>query len=114
MMRSDAEALLKKLGQKDFRYQEFADRFGDTELWPLFEALLQDERLVGRPVSRIDAKRVTRERAALATVHPLPKKPEASSEEDRVTPALDVAAGETHPIGDGELDAFLGRMTPGR
>ena len=44
-MRVDAKALLDRLGKSDFTYREFADRFSELELWPLFEALLRDERL---------------------------------------------------------------------
>ncbi|GGZ00645.1 hypothetical protein ACFSTD_03920 [Novosphingobium colocasiae] len=44
-MRVDAKALLDRLGKSDFTYREFADRFSELELWPLFEALLRDTRL---------------------------------------------------------------------
>lgn len=43
-MRADARSLLDRLGRSDFAYKEFADRFSDLELWPLFEALLKDPR----------------------------------------------------------------------
>ena len=44
-MRADARSLLDRLGRSDFAYKEFADRFSDLELWPLFEALLKDPRI---------------------------------------------------------------------
>lgn len=44
-MRADARSLLDRLGRSDFAYKEFADRFSDLELWPLFEALLKDPRV---------------------------------------------------------------------
>ncbi|VWX53631.1 hypothetical protein [Novosphingobium sp. 9U] len=44
-MRADARNLLDRLGRGDFAYREFADRFSDLELWPLFEALLKDPRV---------------------------------------------------------------------
>lgn len=44
-MRADARILLERLGKQDFAYKEFADRFADLELWPIFEALLKDQRL---------------------------------------------------------------------
>lgn len=44
-MRADARSLLDRLGRSDFAYREFADRFSDLELWPLFEALLKDPRV---------------------------------------------------------------------
>ena len=44
-MRSDARNLLQRLGRQEFAYKEFTDRFRDLELWPSFEALLDDRRL---------------------------------------------------------------------
>ncbi len=55
-MRADTTSLLQRLGQKDFRYREFHDAFADMELWPIFEALLADERVVGRPMSALAEK----------------------------------------------------------
>lgn len=46
-MRSDAANLLSRLGQSKFKYREFGDSFADMELWPLFEALIRDERISG-------------------------------------------------------------------
>lgn len=57
-MRSDAANLLARLGRKDFRYREFTDNFADMELWPIFEALLTDDRVVGKPVSALAARSV--------------------------------------------------------
>ncbi|KQN36937.1 hypothetical protein ASG37_04515 [Sphingomonas sp. Leaf407] len=48
-MRRDVTALLEKLGRRDFRYEAFADPISDLEPWPLFAALLEDPRVVGRP-----------------------------------------------------------------
>ncbi len=48
-MRRDVTALLEKLGRRDFRYEAFADPISDLEPWPLFAALLDDPRVVGRP-----------------------------------------------------------------
>ncbi|HZF45752.1 MAG TPA: hypothetical protein VEZ26_05420 [Sphingomonadaceae bacterium] len=53
-MRADARVLLERLGKQDFAYKEFADRFADLELWPIFEALLKDQRLFTQ--SRPDAR----------------------------------------------------------
>lgn len=55
-MRSDAANLLARLGRKDFRYREFTDNFADMELWPIFEALLTDERIVGKPLSALASR----------------------------------------------------------
>jgi hypothetical protein len=56
-MRSDAANLLNRLGQNNFRYQEFRDNFADMELWPLFEALIRDPRISGEAGHRDDPAR---------------------------------------------------------
>lgn len=48
-MRPDVNALLARLGQAGFPYRQFADPIADVEPWPLFAAMLEDERVVGRP-----------------------------------------------------------------
>ncbi|GGD56324.1 hypothetical protein [Croceicoccus mobilis] len=45
-MRQDAKALLEKLSRQDFQYRQFEDQYADMELWPIFEALLKDPRIV--------------------------------------------------------------------
>lgn len=45
-MRTDVANLLERLGKREFHYQEFADRFADVELWPLFETLIRDPRIL--------------------------------------------------------------------
>ena len=47
-MRTDVTSLLDKLERPDFRYRQFADAIADLEPWPLFEALLADERVTGK------------------------------------------------------------------
>lgn len=46
-MRRDARKLLEKLNRKDFAYKVFEDSFSETELWPIFEAVLGDHGVVG-------------------------------------------------------------------
>ncbi len=55
-MRSDAASLLVRLKQTGLRYREFTDPLADTELWPIFEALLTDERMVGKPRAPIPTR----------------------------------------------------------
>jgi len=55
-MRSDASALLEKLDRKGFDYREFPDRFADLELWPIFEALLTDPRILERSPSQMELR----------------------------------------------------------
>ncbi len=57
-MRQDAKNLLARLNRRDFKYQEFADPFADMELWPIFEALLIDERVVGERAPTLAAAEV--------------------------------------------------------
>jgi len=38
--------LLEKLSRQDFQYRQFEDQYADMELWPIFEALLKDPRIV--------------------------------------------------------------------
>jgi hypothetical protein len=45
-MRTDVANLLERLGKRDFHYQDFAERFTDMELWPLFETLIRDPRIL--------------------------------------------------------------------
>jgi hypothetical protein len=46
-MRRDARKLLEKLNRTDFAYREFEDSFSETELWPIFAAVLGDHSVVG-------------------------------------------------------------------
>ena len=55
-MRSDAASLLARLGRTEFRYREFSDAFADMELWPIFEAVLTDENVVGKPLQGLALK----------------------------------------------------------
>jgi hypothetical protein len=53
-MRADVTSLLDKLERPDFRYRQFSDAIADLEPWPLFEALLVDERVTGKRRRAID------------------------------------------------------------
>lgn len=103
-MRSDAANLLARLGRKDFRYREFTDNFADMELWPIFEALLTDERIVGKPVSALAARSVE-------DIIPAAKAPEARATEQRL---FDRYAKEEPTSGrenSTELNSFLKRLS---
>jgi hypothetical protein len=56
-MRSDARNLLERLGKQEFAYKEFTDRFRDLELWPAFEALLEDRRLFADAAEHVEHDR---------------------------------------------------------
>ncbi len=74
-MRADIANLLDRLGRRDFQYREFHDAFADMELWPIFEALLKDERVVGKPLSRL-AEREAAGRAASTRAAPAGRREE--------------------------------------
>ena len=46
-MRPDVKSLLDRLDRQQFRYQDFSEVADEIELWPLFQALLRDPRIVG-------------------------------------------------------------------
>jgi hypothetical protein len=46
-MRQDARALLERLERQDFDYRDFTAAAEEIELWPLFQVLLRDRRIVG-------------------------------------------------------------------
>ena len=56
-IRNDVGTLLDRLGRQDLRYREFSDPLGDMEMWPIFEALLQDRRIVGEAPTPLDQRR---------------------------------------------------------
>lgn len=46
-MRQDAKTLLDRLDRHHLEYQDFTAAAEEIELWPLFQALLRDPRIVG-------------------------------------------------------------------
>lgn len=52
-MRQDNGSLLSRIDQGSFNYLEFEDTTADGDAWPIFEALLRDERVVGSREARI-------------------------------------------------------------
>lgn len=47
-MRQDVKALLNRVGDETFNYYDFETKSLEVDIWPIFEALLVDERVVGR------------------------------------------------------------------
>jgi hypothetical protein len=108
-MRSDAESLLARLGRRDFRYREFADSFADMELWPIFEALLTDPRVVGRPLSKLEAREAE---AVLAVRRAEPEQPAMRSPSATVTSMFDAYQDAPPPAAErGNLRDFLGHLS---
>lgn len=71
-MRKDVANLLAKLGKRDFHYQEFADRFSDVELWPLFETLIHDPRILNAPPAEDHGEVAITANAATTAAPPAP------------------------------------------
>lgn len=46
-MRQDVKTLLERLGDETFSYYDFDTSPRDIDIWPIFEALLRDERIIG-------------------------------------------------------------------
>ena len=86
-MRADARNLLERLGKQDFAYKEFTDRFSDLELWPVFEALLNDKRLfsgandLALPAELVDQRR-KQQREERACVDPDSHRHEGDRDDD--------------------------------
>lgn len=74
-MRADAASLLARLGRRDFRYREFSDSFADMELWPIFEAVLTDPRVVGKPLTALEAREAEALSTRRAEPYPSPSEP---------------------------------------
>ena len=47
-MRQDTKVLLSRLGEEGFKYYDFESPSLDVDVWPIFEALLLDDRVVGK------------------------------------------------------------------
>ena len=47
-MRQDVKVLLSRVGDETFNYYDFETASIEIDIWPIFEALLLDERVVGR------------------------------------------------------------------
>ncbi|MFC4594462.1 hypothetical protein [Sphingobium tyrosinilyticum] len=65
-MRRDARKLLEKLNRTDFAYREFEDSFSETELWPIFAAVLGDHSVVGDAAATLPSARTGKAQAATA------------------------------------------------
>lgn len=103
-MRSDAVNLLARLGRRDFRYREFTDNFADMELWPIFEALLTDERIVGKPISALAAR-------SLDDIIPSAKAPAAAPPERNLFDRYKEEQSAPEKENSDELSAFLKRLS---
>ena len=91
-MRQDARALLDKLSQQDFKYKQFEDPYSDMHMWPIFEALLKDERIASPAQSAVE-KRQAELAAQLRQAAELRQQPET----DKVASFFDTYSTEKRP-----------------
>jgi hypothetical protein len=119
-MRNDAQNLLSKLGRKDFRYREFSDAFADMELWPIFEALLIDERIVGKSLSALEKREAEGSSHSVRKHAPATRRPE-SPHKPTIFDDLFAAygqrpgeAGESAATSQGDLRGFLTNLSSKR
>ena len=109
-MRKDVANLLQRLGRRDFQYQEFADRFTEVELWPIFETLIRDPRILTMEPQAAAGPTMARPGTAVADV--VMPAPRAETEEPAVqTPAT--AAPAPAPAG-GERPSLFARYGGGK
>ncbi len=90
-MRKDAKSLLDRLNRRQFRYQDFTEAAEEIELWPLFQAVLRDPRVVG---------------TRLVHEHQSPPRPQERAED--VTPASRAAPAKPSSSAAGLFDAYSG------
>lgn len=110
-IRNDVSSLLDRIGRHDLRYREFGDPLGDMEMWPIFEALLQDRRIVGEASSALDQRR--RSQSVPQRMVPAPLRTD-----DPAPPPAPVAAPPPHrasptAAGDAQVRAFFGQLGAG-
>ena len=79
-MRTDVANLLERLGKRDFHYQDFAERFTDMELWPLFETLIRDPRILDAAPHPVELAAAQPQAAQQAKAEQTPPAPLAPAE----------------------------------
>ena len=104
-IRNDVSSLLDRIGRQDLRYREFGDPLGDMEMWPIFEALLQDRRIVGEAPTALDQRRRSQavQQRMVAAPSPADIPPPAAPPPPRTAP----------PAGDAQVRAFFGQLGAG-
>lgn len=113
-IRNDVSSLLDRIGRHDLRYREFGDPLGDMEMWPIFEALLQDRRIVGEAPTALDQRRRSQAVQQRMVAAPLrtddpPPPPLAAAHPPHRTAQAPAPA----PAGDAQVRAFFGQLGAG-
>ncbi|WP_375196998.1 hypothetical protein [Sphingobium sp.] len=99
--------MLEKLNRRDFAYKVFEDPFSETELWPIFEAVLGDHGVVGEgavtPAPQGVAKAVKPSAAPLSA--PVPAGP------NQIFSQYGLSARQRAEDRDVDLGAFFHRFS---
>lgn len=106
-MRRDVRKLLAKLNRNDFAYREFDDRFSETELWPIFVAVLGDRNVVGEAAAMLPSRHIGKE---MAVPGHAPQKPALISGK-RMAADHGVALAQPARRRDVDLREFLTRFS---
>lgn len=120
-IRNDVSSLLDRIGRQDLRYREFGDPLGDMEMWPIFEALLQDRRIVGEAQTQLDQRRRSADAQqrlkAVAAPADLPAPSPAPAPAPTPAPApAPFATQQQQPpsaTNDAQVRAFFGQLGAG-
>ena len=117
-IRNDVSSLLDRIGRHDLRYREFGDPLGDMEMWPIFEALLQDRRIVGEAPNALDQRRRSQSVQQRMVAAPLlAEDPSSPPPPPRSQPPVSVTS-QTPPqsasaTNDAQVRAFFGQLGAG-
>lgn len=112
-IRNDVSSLLDRIGRQDLRYREFGDPLGDMEMWPIFEALLQDCRIVGEAQTQLDQRRRSADAQQRLKAAPFPADLPAPA---APPPPPTRAAPQYQPpsaTNDAQVRAFFGQLGAG-
>ena len=110
-MRQDTKVLLSRLDERNFNYHDFESPSAEVDVWPIFEALLLDERVVGKRVSSAAQSSATQPTPGRAP-EPQAQPREVSAASDPVQPGMFGgygAAGKSESGGESVRD-MLGRL----
>lgn len=116
-IRNDVSSLLDRIGRHDLRYREFGDPLGDMEMWPIFEALLQDRRIVGEAPNALDQRRRSQSVQQRMVAAPLRAEDPSPPLPPRSQPPVSVTS-QTPPqsasaTNDAQVRAFFGQLGAG-
>tara|TARA_B100000378_G_scaffold245087_1_gene215775 strand:- start:10483 stop:10830 length:348 start_codon:yes stop_codon:yes gene_type:complete len=114
-MRQDAKALLEKLSRQDFQYRQFEDQYADMELWPIFEALLKDPRIVPPRKTPLEHRQAIRadiaDRPVAAPIRTDPAATNIFASYGEADALQSQSRRQRHGDGAGDLRSFLSGLS---